>query len=110
MTRYFIILLLALLAGGNTKTYGGNPAASSPVTHQTDNAGNHAAGAKTPLHAEKAHLHVPSWDELAHIHHFHKDRMKKMKRHYRKSVFLTRLFLFVVHAAILFISYLHVTH
>jgi hypothetical protein len=59
---------------------------------------------------EKSHSHVPAWDELAHIHHFHQDRLKKIKRHFKKSVFLSKLLLFICHAAVLYISFLHLTH
>ena len=57
----------------------------------------------------KAKASVPAWDELAHIHHFHRHRLKKLKKHYRPSVWLSKWLLLVTHAAVLFISYLHVT-
>lgn len=65
-----------------------------------------AAGKAVPGHHSSSN--VPKWDELAHIHHFHRHRMKKMKKHYRKCVISSKLLLLLCHAAILLVSYLHV--
>jgi len=53
---------------------------------------------------------APKSEELAHIHHFHKERVKKMKRHHEKFWFLSKLLLVICHLLLLFVAYLHVTH
>lgn len=64
-----------------------------------------------PIHpVENAHTNVPTMDELAHIHHFHKERLKKSKRHHEKYWTLSQLLLLLCHAAVLIISYLHIIH
>jgi hypothetical protein len=83
---------------------------SAEETGKAANTGHIPMGTKSAPAGEKAHSHVPSWDELAHIHHFHKNRLKKVRKHYSKCVFISKLLLFITHAAILFVSYLHVTH
>lgn len=111
MTRiFFLCSLFAVLVSGPVKSFAGNPGAKQTGSHNKEMATKMPAGHSSPVHAEKGHLKAPSWDELAHIHHFHKERLKKMKRHYRKSVLMSKLLLVLVHAAILFVSYLHVVH
>lgn len=120
MTRYFIftVIFFALLMAKPITTLAGTNNESGHVKNnhhneeagKTGNTGHYPMGAKSHHGGEKAHSNVPSWDELAHIHHFHHNRMKKIRRHFSKYVFLSRLFLFICHAAILIVSYLHVTH
>ncbi|HEX4875865.1 MAG TPA: hypothetical protein VFV31_04285 [Chitinophagaceae bacterium] len=120
MTRYFIFtaLIFALLMAKPITTLAGSDQQTGHIVNnhsaeesgKAANTGHMPQGAKPSPVGEKAHSHVPSWDELAHIHHFHKNRMKKIRRHYSKCVFLSKLLLFVCHAAILFVSYLHVIH
>ncbi|HRE39273.1 MAG TPA: hypothetical protein PK977_09830 [Chitinophagaceae bacterium] len=120
MTRYFIFttMLFALLMAKPITTLAGTQQQSGHIAtnHHSDdpgkaaNTGHLPMGAKQHPGGEKAHSHVPSWDELAHIHHFHKNRLKKVRRHYSKCVFFSKLLLIICHAAILFVSYLHVTH
>lgn len=54
--------------------------------------------------------HAPHSEELPHIHKFHKERLKKNQKHHGKFWFLSQLLLFICHAAILYISYLHAAH
>jgi hypothetical protein len=120
MTRYFIFtaLFFALLMAKPITTLAGTDKQTGHIekTHTTENSGKGANNshipfsAKMPVSEEKAHAHVPAWDELAHIHHFHKNRLKKVKKHFKKCVFMSKLLLILCHAAILFVSYLHVTH
>lgn len=124
MRQYFIqiALILAFTIAGTTYSSAGTQnaenATNNVTTEQSDKASTNDVAktsqapqsAKSHLPVEKAHSHIPSWDELAHIHHFHRNRLKKIKRHFKKSVFFAKLLLFVCHAAVLFISYLHVTH
>ena len=58
--------------------------------------------------AEKAH--TPKMEELPHIHHFHKERVKKVKRHHKKFWALSILILVLCHISILVMAYMHVTH
>jgi hypothetical protein len=58
---------------------------------------------------EKAHS--PKIEELPHIHHFHKERVKKVKRHHKKFWALCMLLLLLCHISILVMAYMHViTH
>jgi hypothetical protein len=52
----------------------------------------------------------PKMEELAHIHHFHKERVKKIKRHHKKFWLLSKLFIIVCHLLLLICAYMHVTH
>lgn len=60
-------------------------------------------------HSKAPHgkAHAPNSEELPHIHKFHKERVKKIKKHHGKCWFLSQVLLFICHAAILYISYLH---
>lgn len=125
MTRYFILtaILLVTLFTASNHAYGSikEAPASNSGSHKSDGkaataydmtgkTSAHQQAAKGHHPADKAHAHVPTWDELAHIHHFHKGKLKKIRRHYKKCIFMTKLLLFICHAAVLFISYLHVIH
>lgn len=59
-------------------------------------------------HEEKGH--APKTEELPHIHRFHKERVKKVKRHHKKYWFLGMLLVVICHAAILFMAYMHAIH
>ncbi len=122
MRQYFniIALILAFVIAGTTYSFAGSEkAVNNGNTEQTSKVADHDApvktsqsqsSAKSHMPVEKSHSSVPSWDELAHIHHFHQNRLKKIKRHFKKSVFLSKLLLFICHAAVLYISFLHLTH
>ena len=55
-------------------------------------------------------LNSPQMDELAHMHKFHKERVKKIKKHHDKFWLLSKLILILCHLSILVIAYLHATH
>jgi len=67
-----------------------------------------------PAHAkDKPHVYgwkTPHFEELPHIHHFHKERVKKIRRHRQKCWLLTKLVLVLCHLSILWIGYLHLVH
>lgn len=63
---------------------------------------------KTEEQAKKPHL--LKTDELAHIHHFHKERVKKSKRHHKKYWMLSKLLLILSHLILLVCAYLHFAH
>ncbi|MEO5946812.1 MAG: hypothetical protein ABIP79_08350 [Chitinophagaceae bacterium] len=122
MRQYFIqtALILAFVIAATTKSFAGSKnTVKDNSTEQTSKAMDYDAplrstqspiSAKSHMPVEKSHSQVPTWDELAHVHHFHHNRLKKIKRHFKKSVFLSRLLLFICHAAVLYISFLHLTH
>ena len=55
-------------------------------------------------------LHAPLMEELAHIHRFHKERVKKLRKHHRKCWLSAKLLLILCHLALLICGYLHATH
>ena len=55
-------------------------------------------------------IHAPQMDEVAHIHKFHKERVKKVKKHHGKLWLLSQIILFICHVSVLVIAFLHVTH
>ena len=63
---------------------------------------------KAEEHSKKPH--ILKTDELAHIHHFHKERVKKLKRHHKKYWVLSKLLLILSHIVLLICAYLHLTH
>ena len=54
--------------------------------------------------------HVPQMEELPHVHKFHKERVRKIKKHHNKFWLLTKILLVLCHLSILLIAYLHATH
>lgn len=54
---------------------------------------------------EKAH--APKVEELPHIHHFHKERVKKAKRHHKKYWAFSKIILILCHIALLVMAYIH---
>ncbi|MES1197944.1 MAG: hypothetical protein ABUL41_01550 [Chitinophagaceae bacterium] len=54
--------------------------------------------------------HLQKTEELAHIHHFHKERVKKLKRHHKKFWLLSKVLLIVSHLLILVCAYMHLVH
>ena len=52
----------------------------------------------------------PQMDELPHIHKFHKERVKKIKKHHGKFWLLSQLLLVLCHISILLIAFMHVVH
>lgn len=54
-------------------------------------------------------MHTPQMDELAHMHKFHKERVKKSKNK-EKYWLLSKILLVLCHLSILVIAYLHATH
>ena len=52
----------------------------------------------------------PQMDELPHIHKFHKERVKKIKKHHGKFWMLSQVLLVLCHLSILVIAFMHVVH
>jgi hypothetical protein len=55
-------------------------------------------------------IHVMKMEELAHIHHFHKERVKKIRKHHNKYWMLAKTLLVVCHIVLLISAFLHLTH
>ena len=91
----------------DTKEHGSAPV-SEPIS--TSKAIPQVPVTKTvpPLHPEEKG-HTPKLEELPHIHHFHKERVKKIKRHHKKCWTLSMLLLVLCHISILIMAYMHVT-
>ena len=125
MTKYFIcsILFLALMIGVSSTGSAANPTITEASVSDINRDGNKLpanTAAETPVKSmplgasphvpvEKGSGHTPSMDETPHIHHFHKHRVKKLKRH-RKYWLLSQLLIIACHAALLLIAYLHAVH
>lgn len=65
-----------------------------------------AAGQKLPHHKST----VPQMEELPHIHKFHKERVKKVKKHQSKFWLISQIILVLCHLSMLVIAFLHATH
>lgn len=52
----------------------------------------------------------PNTDELPHIHKFHKERVKKIKKHHSKFWIVSKLLLVLCHLSILVLAFVHATH
>jgi hypothetical protein len=80
------------------------------------NAGHSDMAKKAPVHTEShpkaphSKTHVPQMEELPHIHKFHKERVKKIKKHHDKYWVLSQAIIVLCHLSILVIGYLHATH
>lgn len=85
----------------------GNDHNSEPVS--TSNSMPNFPATKTvpPVHPEEKG-HTIKLDELPHIHHFHKERVKKVKRHHKKVWTISMLILVLCHISILIMAYMHV--
>ncbi len=126
MTRnnFFSILSGLILLISSLKASASNSDASSKTVNSSkevkvaspDNSkgaatteeGNALPAARTEAALEKHQK--PVTEELAHIHHFHKERVKKIRRHHKKYWALSKFILIRCQLALLVIAYLHLTH
>jgi hypothetical protein len=108
-----VYILFSLAAKANTNT--GKEAGETHAV-KTEKSAEAPQGKHGPVsqegHSKAPHgkAHTPHSEELPHIHKFHKERVKKIKKHHSKLWFLSQGLLFLCHAAVLYISYLHVIH
>jgi hypothetical protein len=79
---------------------------SEPIGH--DLPLSHIPAAKPTEPVKESH--GTKLEEVAHIHHFHKERVKKLKRHHEKFWILSKILLILCHLLLLVVAYLHVTH
>ena len=125
MTRYFIIsisfLALCFLIPETAKTAGHIGLAATENLNEVSEEGKSSAGTESgksiPFfpsskgelpHGAKAT--APHMEELPHIHHFHKERVKKIKQHHTKFWMLSKVLVILCHISILVIAYLHAIH
>ena len=54
--------------------------------------------------------HAPVMEELPHIHHYHKERVKKIKKHHTKCWVVSQAIVILCHFSMLVIAYLHIIH
>lgn len=108
-----VYILFSIAAKANTNT-GKATSETQPV--KTEKSSEGAQGKHAPVsqegHSKAPHgkAHTPHSEELPDIHRFHKERVKKIKKHHSKCWFLSQVLLFICHASVLYISYLHVVH
>ncbi len=55
-------------------------------------------------------MHVPVMEELAKIHRFHRERLKRIRKHEAKCWLSAKLLLIICHLVLLICAYLHATH
>ena len=120
MTRYIIISIffLAMISMTSFTASAGTKKSSSITVSDTKQAESHSASepmkqlpaTKTvPPAAPHEKAHAPKLEELPHIHHYHKERVKKAKRHHKKCWVLSMMLLVLCQAALLVIAYMHIT-
>lgn len=120
-TSYSIIFLMIFsMATYSTMAAGHKVKVETETTSKeakTTKASDHSeAGKKMPVfpdsHSKAPHgkMHVPHMEELPHIHRFHKERVKKIKKHHGKYWLLSQVIIVLCHLSILVIGFLHATH
>jgi hypothetical protein len=120
MTHYFKQVILFLVTGCliATKTLAGSPAndysKETPVA-ESKTTGSATSGKLAGLPAkghEAPHgkTHTPHLEELPHIHKFHKERLKKIRRYRSRYWLSSKIVLILCHLSLLLIAYLHATH
>ena len=110
----FPLATTTALAGGHTAK--AKTETSSKETKATSAPDQPMSDKKIPVTSEPkpeaphGKVHAPHMEEEAHIHKFHKERVKKIKKHHSKYWFLSQVILALCHLSILVIAYLHATH
>jgi hypothetical protein len=117
---FLFIVIFVMIADHSSAS--GNHELSSVVNHYNISA---MTTPDEPVHTDRSQPMIPSakpivpnehksdspkMEELAHIHHFHKERVKKIKRHHKKFWLVSKLFIIVCHILLLICAYMHVTH
>src|SRR5262245_45330749 len=121
MTRYFFIsiLLLVLFTNTSNHVYAMSNKTSTVNTKSSKDekeqkalpvqaaAPKNSTRASAPEEAPEHKSHGLKLDEVPHIHHFHKERVKKAKRHHKKYWALSKIVLLLCHIALLMMAYMH---
>jgi hypothetical protein len=113
-TMIFSLASTTLIAGGHTAE---NAPAKSSKEVKTQGSTEHTDATKKLPVSQESHpkaphgkTHAPQMEELPHIHKFHKERVKKIKKHHSKYWLLSQVIIVLCHLSILVIGYLHATH
>lgn len=112
LTIAYILICHAASAGGNQGGNGSSNNQGNETAKQSDmsqQAKQMPVSKDAQSHVPHGKAHTPHSEELPHIHKFHKERVKKVRKH-RACWLLSQVLLFICHASVLYISYLHVVH
>ena len=126
MTRYFFIsiLLLALFATSSNNAYA-KRIKHTRITVTTNSTNDQNEQKALPVSATTPKTSTPTtssentaehkgqglrMEEVPHIHHFHKERVKKSKRHHKKFWILSKLLILICHIAMIVLAYTHAAH
>ncbi len=112
-TMIFSLATTTALAGGHTAKTETETTSKEVKKSAADHSEQGKKAAAVPdSHPKVPHgkVHAPHMEELPHIHKFHKERVKKMKKHHGKYWLLSQVILALCHISILIIGYLHATH
>ncbi len=84
---------------------------ANPATEHSDD-GKKMPVSTTDSHSKVPHgkSSVPHFEELPHIHKYHKERVKKIKKHHSKLWILSQALVVLCNISILIIGFLHATH
>jgi hypothetical protein len=110
----FSLVSYSVMAAGHISKSESEPTSKEVKTTALPDHSREAA--KAPVfpapHPKVPHgkAHVPHMEELPHIHKFHKERVKKIRKHHGKYWLLSQIILALCHLSILVIGYLHATH
>lgn len=123
MTRYFIltatflalfmarpISIMAKEEAAKSIVMADNTGSDKPMKTSTDNPMKASAAHHDKSHSSAGKSHTPTMDETPHILRFHKERVKKIKKHHSKCWLLSMTLVVLCQLALLVIGYLHVTH
>jgi hypothetical protein len=111
-----IFLLISFAAAANSNAAEKETSTSKAVKTTTAASDHPETGNKATAlpdaHSKAPHgkVNPPHMEELPHIHKFHKERVKKIKKHHSKYWLLSQVIIVLCHISILVIGYLHATH
>jgi hypothetical protein len=114
ITVIFIMVSFSILAAGHTAKTESEPANKEmkavAVIDYSEPGNKMPVSADTHSNQSPAKAHAPQLEELPHIHKFHKERVKKIRKHHGKYWLLSQVLIVICHLSILLIAYLHATH
>jgi hypothetical protein len=114
ITTILISIFLFSIEPGNAATRKVNINHSDVTAVANASAGDHELPAPSSKHSQPIAPHKkatgPSMEELPHIHRFHKERVKKIRRYYNKFWALAKFIVVLCHIGLLILGYLHATH
>src|SRR3569832_1772454 len=103
MTRYFILTatflafflarpvsMMAKENAAKTASISDNNGTDKPIKSSTETPMKAAPVQQEKPHSPAGKSHAPTMDETPHIHRFHKERVKKLKKHHTKFWLLSK--------------------